>query len=221
MKICTKCKRELSLDNFYNLTKSVDGKAATCKECAKAFQKDYYKSNSDRVKTRVARYAANNREIVLERHRSYYLEHLENFREYQRRPDVMERNRIHCKSQYRKHRDERLAQQKEYAKRPEVQARRREYIKQWDTSETGRSCKRRMIREYREKYPERYKANNAVAVAVRNGSMVKPDVCEYCHEQKRLNGHHYLGYEQEHWLHVQWLCHKCHRIAEQNSRQTQ
>jgi hypothetical protein len=50
--------------------------------------------------------------------------------------------------------------------------------------------------------------NNRVA----RGDIAKPDTCRSCGDKVlRLEGHHYLGYEESHWLDVQWLCHTCHR----------
>ena len=54
-------------------------------------------------------------------------------------------------------------------------------------------------------------AHNAVNTAVLEGRLVRPFTCENCKKMGlRIEGHHHLGYEPEHWLDIQWLCSKCH-----------
>ena len=64
-------------------------------------------------------------------------------------------------------------------------------------------------REYRERWPEKYKAHNAVSNAVRDGRLHKPDHCESCgtSDFRRLEGHH-DDYSKP--LDVRWLCSACH-----------
>lgn len=62
----------------------------------------------------------------------------------------------------------------------------------------------------------RRSAHLAVAKAVRNGTLHKPTLCEECSELRppvELHAHHYLGYDEEHWLDVIFLCPKCHGKA--------
>lgn len=58
-----------------------------------------------------------------------------------------------------------------------------------------------------ESCPERPLARSAMAVAIRQGSLVRKP-CEVCGEQKS-EGHHW-SYAKEHWLDVKWLCRKHH-----------
>ena len=60
--------------------------------------------------------------------------------------------------------------------------------------------------------PEKFKARGAVAHALRNGTLVK-QFCKVCGELK-VEAHHYLGYEEEHWLDIEWLCKKHHVEAD-------
>lgn len=54
------------------------------------------------------------------------------------------------------------------------------------------------------------KAQNNVSNAVRDGKLVKPEVCEHCGtSEKKIQGHHW-SYLPEHWLDVIWLCTSCH-----------
>ncbi len=54
---------------------------------------------------------------------------------------------------------------------------------------------------------EKRKAHEAVARALRRGKIIKPALCESCHLEKRLEGHH-ADYGKR--LEVVWLCRKCH-----------
>ena len=53
-------------------------------------------------------------------------------------------------------------------------------------------------------------AHHAVEAAVRTGKLARPDTCESCGATGKIEAHHHLGYEPEHWLDVQWLCQLCH-----------
>jgi hypothetical protein len=61
--------------------------------------------------------------------------------------------------------------------------------------------------------PELLPAWAAVAAALRSGALVRPDGCQGCGRAMHLVAHHHLGYAREHWLDVQWLCRRCHKIA--------
>ena len=64
----------------------------------------------------------------------------------------------------------------------------------------------------RERYPERKHARDAVYRALKSGKLIKPNKCQDCGtETDDLQGHH-ESYEPDKWLHVKWLCRKCHRV---------
>ena len=70
MKICTKCKIEKSLDEFYNNRRRKDGKTSHCKACASACDKTRYVANRDtRRKQHKAHYEAN-RDAIRERQKA-------------------------------------------------------------------------------------------------------------------------------------------------------
>ena len=66
------------------------------------------------------------------------------------------------------------------------------------------------LKEYRERWPEKYKAHQAVRNAVRDGGLHKPDHCESCgtSDFRQLEGHH-DDYSKP--LDVRWLCAPCHK----------
>ena len=59
-------------------------------------------------------------------------------------------------------------------------------------------------------------AHRAVAKALADGTLIRPDICEGCSNpgprssdgRATIHGHHYKGYEFP--LDVKWLCGKCH-----------
>lgn len=60
-------------------------------------------------------------------------------------------------------------------------------------------------------------AHRAVARAVINGTLIKPKNCEECNvEPRRIEAHHPNGYDEEHWLDIEWLCHSCHMRKHNN-----
>ena len=63
-------------------------------------------------------------------------------------------------------------------------------------------------KEYRVRYPNKYRAHLLVNNAVRGGSLSKPTVCETCFSDFRIVAHHndYLKP-----LDVTWLCEVCHK----------
>lgn len=65
----------------------------------------------------------------------------------------------------------------------------------------------------RERYPDQYRAREAVKTAIRNGTLTRPGACESCGARCHPDGHHHLGYAVEHWLSVQWLCKPCHAAS--------
>lgn len=64
------------------------------------------------------------------------------------------------------------------------------------------------MNEYRKRYPEKAKAQNKVAHAVRTGQLVKPETCTQCGKEGRIHGHH-ANYNRP--LDVIWLCPACHK----------
>ena len=110
-------------------------------------------------------------------------------------------------------------------------ARRREahalYNREWNTQnierrrEQNRASRQKncaKAREYRRNYHCEFgfkdQARKAVFDAIAAGSLVRPDRCSDCGKECKPDGHHHLGYEQENWLSVQWLCRTCHRKAD-------
>jgi hypothetical protein len=103
----------------------------------------------------------------------------------------------------------------------------REAIRRYDQSEKGRAKRKRFMQTaaykalhqkanlaYRNRYPEKIKAQSAIAGEIAAGRMqsAKTKLCASCGEQAS-HYHHYKGYEREHWFDVTPLCRRCHLKA--------
>ena len=64
-----------------------------------------------------------------------------------------------------------------------------------------------MTRLWRLKHPEKYKAQNKLNNALRDGKILKPNTCEICGSNSHIHAHHEY-YSQP--LLVVWICAKCH-----------
>ena len=110
------------------------------------------------------------------------------------------------------------AYQREYATRPHVQARLDKYYQSDAFKESQRRYQqskkgRKFQRERRQRIKQKKKAQNAVYRAIQSGELVRPERCEKCGAQERLEAHHYKGYSDENVLDVQFLCISCHNKA--------
>jgi hypothetical protein len=84
-KICTKCEQAKPLDEMTKCSKSPDGRGSYCKECHRAYTKEWTSGNEDRVKATRKAYNRNNAEKISERNKVYKAENRDYFLEYNRR----------------------------------------------------------------------------------------------------------------------------------------
>lgn len=78
----------------------------------------------------------------------------------------------------------------------------------YNTSEKGKDNQRK----YKLRNMEKYNAHKAVQIAINHGELIRPEFCSLCGSKSdKIYGHHYLGYKEENWLTVQWICPKCHK----------
>lgn len=64
------------------------------------------------------------------------------------------------------------------------------------------------------RFPLQVKARIAVSHAITSGRLSRPSWCSHCLLPCKPEAHHHRGYDEAHWLDVQWLCRPCHREAE-------
>jgi hypothetical protein len=69
----------------------------------------------------------------------------------------------------------------------------------------------RVAKEWDGRHPNRARAQMMAGNAVRDGKLVKPERCEGCGLERRLEKHHH-DYSRP--LLVVWLCKPCHAIAD-------
>lgn len=67
LKICSHCRRELSLDHFNKCKSCSDGLEAQCKDCKKEYTKLYLKSENRKKSDKL--YYQNHKEVILEKGR--------------------------------------------------------------------------------------------------------------------------------------------------------
>ena len=86
--------------------------------------------------------------------------------------------------------------------------------------EKARECRQRNKSStdptpWQRRNPEKRAAHIAVGNAVHDGRLVKPEHCENCGSDQRVDGHH-DDYAQK--LTVRWLCRTCHHSLHQQER---
>lgn len=97
MKICSHCRRELSLDHFNKCKSCSDGLEAQCKDCKKEYTKLYLKSENRKKSDKL--YYQNHKEVILERGR-----------------ENKERRSLYDKDYYEKNKEKRILQSNLYLK---------------------------------------------------------------------------------------------------------
>ena len=100
---------------------------------------------------------------------------------------------------------------KSYQRTAEQKQRHREYIKTYAASH--REVFNIHARKYRAKFPERTRARQSLAKAVKSGKISRPDACSECGSSGFIEAHHHLGYAWENRFNVVWLCKKCHWLT--------
>lgn len=69
--------------------------------------------------------------------------------------------------------------------------------------------KRDRVKKHTLKHPEKVAARQAVARALKNGTLIKPETCSKCGALERIQSHH-KNYKSP--LKVTWLCQPCHKV---------
>ena len=82
-----------------------------------------------------------------------------------------------------------------------------ELLREQERKRTRKKSGYDRYKQWREKYPERYKAHTIVNNAVRDGRLIKPSKCEICGGDFHIHAHH-EDYSMP--LLVVWLCARCH-----------
>lgn len=80
-KVCSKCGRELPIENFSKSNSTKDGLQYICKEC----NKKYYNNHTEKMKEYRKKYNSENKELINERGKLYYAKHKTEFSERAKR----------------------------------------------------------------------------------------------------------------------------------------
>ena len=113
-----------------------------------------------------------------------------------------------AKKDVHKNRHDSLEYYQAYDRKRSVLPHRAELRKKVNTQWQRDGRRLEVMRRYREKYPEKYKAITMVHNALRSGKLIQPNSCEKCGKVTRnIEGHH-DDYSKP--LDVRWLCLSCH-----------
>jgi gas vesicle protein len=80
-KICSKCKIEKSIDQFYK-GNDKSGLYYKCKKCKKEDYKKYYQENKEEILEQSKKYNQENKEEISEQSKKYYQENKEDYKKY-------------------------------------------------------------------------------------------------------------------------------------------
>lgn len=104
MKTCVNCNSNQPLANFSLTVKSKDGHQAKCKTCVNAYNKEYYLTNKEKIKTdckvyksknlieikeKDRNYTANNKDKISQYKKTYYKNNIDKYKQY----DIKNRER--------------------------------------------------------------------------------------------------------------------------------
>jgi len=105
-KVCTNCKQEKYLEDYYNSKKSSDGKRSRCKECTKELNKQYYINNRDTIINNVRDYTLENHDYKIEYKRNWNKVNKDYITEYNKSYRQTENGKLqHKKDDARRRRD--------------------------------------------------------------------------------------------------------------------
>lgn len=84
-------------------------------------------------------------------------------------------------------------------------------VRKYNKTTKGKANKKQSNITYRNRYPNRIKANRTINHAIRADKLTQPTLlkCNYCSE-KAKEYHHHLGYNPVHWFDIIAICIPCH-----------
>lgn len=131
--------------------------------------------------------------------------------EFYKHPAMLDGHVNKCKEcnklDVRQNRSKKLDFYREYdrnrASKPNRIAARLEYAQ----TESFKKAKAKRIKRYEQKYPYKKIATTAIGNAIRDGKIMRPNLCENCSATGKIHGHH-DDYSKPY--EVRWLCIKCH-----------
>ncbi len=119
MKICSKCKKEKSIETFSDSRNTKDGKCYVCKECVKIQHSEYYLKNNQVIKEKTLTYYHDNKNDIefKNKRQEYYLNNREEALENSKRSAAKrspEERKNYKHEYYENNKIEILRKQREY-----------------------------------------------------------------------------------------------------------
>lgn len=192
MKICIICKIEKN-ENEYGIDKRTkDNLNISCKGCIRLRSKMQRQNNPEYYKRYAKRYREDNKEELRKKaFINYYID--------------WEKRAEQSKKYYEKHKQKIAKKRAERSRLSEAKELNRKRQSEW--RKENRTHVGQVVTEWKQKNPQKAAAHALVLWAVRSGMLTKPEICEECKMNKKLEGHHedYLNP-----LVVKWLCKSCH-----------
>ncbi len=71
LKRCVKCETDKPIEQFNNISRSIDGKDGYCKDCRSIMNKDYRDNNGDILKIKASEFRSKNAELIRARSKKY------------------------------------------------------------------------------------------------------------------------------------------------------
>lgn len=121
------------------------------------------------------------------------------------------RKNARSKVHYIENRERILKYHRQYEKTPQ---RKKTYQKFRSTEKYREYARNRYHKMSEQKKKARYFVTNAI----RDGKIIRPEICERCKNKGRIEAHHHKGYSIRHWLDIQWLCTPCHKLIERKEK---
>lgn len=78
--------------------------------------------------------------------------------------------------------------------------------------ENNKEKYKEIAKRYRKNNINKYKARYYLNNAIRDGRIIKKNVCEICNkkfDKNKIRADHHKGYDKENWLIVKWVCIEC------------
>ena len=192
MKVCNKCKKEKTVNEFGKWAAGKDGLCLYCKDCVSNERKEYLHKNKEKIHVARKKQREINPERFKKSAKKTYEKHREKRLEKTRKYNEQNRQRINERQReyYSKNKDE-------------INTRTNEYL----ATEQGKRKSNEYYHKIKEKFDLKIKARNNLRYAVRVGKITKPEICEKCFKKRKLHGHH-EDYNKP--LEVIWVCDRCH-----------
>jgi len=152
-KICSKCKKEKLLSEFYKRKASKDNLSYRCKKCHKEYVRKWKQDNPGKVREHNKKWRKDNLEYFKKYRKEYYEENAEKVKERTRKWE--EENAEKARENRRKWREENTEKMREFRRKWEKNnpEKRREYQKKW--YQNNKQKKREYQKKWRENNPEK------------------------------------------------------------------